>query len=134
MLLYLYSEAGSFAVLDLHALPLGLTAQKLVFVAFLAAFAVKVPMRPVHNWLPPEPYRSAAYAVRAAPATRIVADGDVVDLGDRHFEVLMPRAVRPAVSPSGKPPPASCSRATSCTTALWSKTPGTPAPAITTPA
>ena len=39
-LLYLYSGAGSFAVLDLHALPLGLTAQKLVFVAFLAAFAV----------------------------------------------------------------------------------------------
>ena len=51
-LLYLYSEAGSFAVLDLHALPLGLTAQKLVFVAFLAAFAVKVPMWPVHTWLP----------------------------------------------------------------------------------
>ena len=51
-LLYLYSEAGSFAVLDLHALPLGLTAQTLVFVAFLAAFAVKVPMWPVHTWLP----------------------------------------------------------------------------------
>ena len=48
-LLYLYSEAGSFAVLDLHALPLGLTAQKL---AFPAAFAVKVPMWPVHTWLP----------------------------------------------------------------------------------
>ena len=51
-LLYLYSEAGSFAVLDLHALPLGLTAQTLVFLAFLAAFAVKVPMWPVHTWLP----------------------------------------------------------------------------------
>ena len=51
-LLYLYSEAGSFAVLDLHALPLGLTAQKLVFLAFLVAFAVKVPMWPVHTWLP----------------------------------------------------------------------------------
>ena len=51
-LLYLYSEAGSFAVLDLHGQPLGLTAQKLVFIAFFVAFAVKVPMWPVHTWLP----------------------------------------------------------------------------------
>ena len=51
-LLYLYSEAGSFAVLDLHEQPLGLTAQKLVFIAFFVAFAVKVPMWPVHTWLP----------------------------------------------------------------------------------
>lgn len=47
--------------------------------------------------LPPEPYRSAAYAVRAAPATRIVADGDVIDLGDRHFEILH----TPGHSPGG---------------------------------
>ena len=51
-LLYLYSEAGSFAVFDLHEQPLGLTAQKLVFIAFFVAFAVKVPMWPVHTWLP----------------------------------------------------------------------------------
>ena len=51
-LLYLYSEAGSFAVLDLHEQPLGLTAQKLLFIAFFVAFAVKVPMWPVHTWLP----------------------------------------------------------------------------------
>ena len=51
-LLYLYSEAGSFAILDLHHLPLGLEAQILVFLAFLVAFAVKVPMWPVHTWLP----------------------------------------------------------------------------------
>ena len=51
-LLYLYSEGGSFAILDLHRLPLGLTAQILVFIAFLVAFAVKVPMWPVHTWLP----------------------------------------------------------------------------------
>ncbi len=38
LVVLLYSEAGSFAVLDLHALPLGLTAQKLVFLAFLVAF------------------------------------------------------------------------------------------------
>ena len=51
-LLYLYSQAGSFYLLDLHALPLPLAAQKLVFIAFLLAFAVKIPMWPVHTWLP----------------------------------------------------------------------------------
>lgn len=85
--------------------------------------------------LPPEPYRSAAYAVRAAPATRIVADGDVIDLGDRHFEILH----TPGHSPGG--------------IALWEAATGilfsgdvvydgplledacaTPAPAMTTPA
>jgi glyoxylase-like metal-dependent hydrolase (beta-lactamase superfamily II) len=38
--------------------------------------------------LPPGDYTSAAYAVTPAPATRILADGDVIDLGDRHFEVM----------------------------------------------
>ncbi len=38
--------------------------------------------------LPPAPYRSDDYIVASAPATRILADGDVVDLGDRRFEVL----------------------------------------------
>ena len=47
--------------------------------------------------LPPEPYRSTAYAVRGAPATRIVADGDIIDLGDRCFEVLH----TPGHSPGG---------------------------------
>ena len=51
-LLYLYSESGSFEILALHDIPLGLTAQTLIFVAFLIAFAVKVPMWPVHTWLP----------------------------------------------------------------------------------
>ena len=50
--LYLYAEAGSFRILDFHAVPLDLTAQILIFLAFLAAFAVKVPMWPVHTWLP----------------------------------------------------------------------------------
>src|SRR5947207_1376950 len=51
--LYLYNQAGgSFAVLDFHKVPLSLTAQTLLFVAFLLAFAVKVPMWPVHTWLP----------------------------------------------------------------------------------
>jgi len=51
-LLYLYSQANSFNILDMHALSLPLTAQLLVFIAFLLAFAVKVPMWPVHTWLP----------------------------------------------------------------------------------
>ena len=51
-LLYLYGKAGSFAVLDWHKLPLSLEAQKWLFFGFLFAFAVKVPMWPVHTWLP----------------------------------------------------------------------------------
>lgn len=51
-LLYLYSQSNSFEILDYHQLKLGLTAQILIFIAFLLAFAVKVPMWPVHTWLP----------------------------------------------------------------------------------
>src|SRR5258706_5529590 len=51
--LYLYQKSGgSFAVLDYHKLPLPLNAQILLFFAFFMAFAVKVPMWPVHTWLP----------------------------------------------------------------------------------
>ncbi|MEQ8664122.1 MAG: MBL fold metallo-hydrolase [Rhodospirillales bacterium] len=38
--------------------------------------------------LPPEPYTSTEYAVKRAPATRLIDEGDIVDLGDRVFEVL----------------------------------------------
>jgi NADH-quinone oxidoreductase subunit M len=50
--IYLYNKAGSFEILDFHQLPLTLEAQKLLFIAFLLAFSVKVPMWPVHTWLP----------------------------------------------------------------------------------
>jgi len=51
--LYLYQKSGgSFSVLDYHKLPLPLNAQILLFIAFFMAFAVKVPMWPVHTWLP----------------------------------------------------------------------------------
>ncbi|TJZ75631.1 NADH-quinone oxidoreductase subunit M [Chitiniphilus eburneus] len=51
--IYLYYQAGgSFEIQDFHRLPLGMTAQALVLVAFFFAFAVKVPMWPVHTWLP----------------------------------------------------------------------------------
>lgn len=51
-LIWLYLQGGSFAVADLHQLPLSLNSQIWVFLAFLIAFAVKVPMWPVHTWLP----------------------------------------------------------------------------------
>jgi NADH-quinone oxidoreductase subunit M len=52
-LLYLYNRSGgSFSILDWHKLPLPLGAQMLLFFGLLFAFAVKVPMWPVHTWLP----------------------------------------------------------------------------------
>ena len=52
-LIYLYYKSGgSFDILTWHKLPLPMSAQTLLFFAFFAAFAVKVPMWPVHTWLP----------------------------------------------------------------------------------
>ena len=52
-IIYLYLKSGhSFDITTWHSLPLPLHVQKLVFLAFLTAFAVKVPMWPVHTWLP----------------------------------------------------------------------------------
>lgn len=51
-LLYMYGQADSFAIADFHMLPLDSTAQTLIFMAFFLAFAVKIPMWPVHTWLP----------------------------------------------------------------------------------
>ncbi len=52
-LLYLYFQSGgSFEILTWHRVGLSMTAQTLLFVAFFFAFAVKVPMWPVHTWLP----------------------------------------------------------------------------------
>jgi NADH-quinone oxidoreductase subunit M len=52
-LVYLYFKSGgSFDILAWHKLPLPLPAQALLFFAFFAAFSVKVPMWPVHTWLP----------------------------------------------------------------------------------
>jgi NADH-quinone oxidoreductase subunit M len=51
-LVFLFLKAGSFSILDWHQLPLSMNEQTLIFFAFLFAFAVKVPMWPVHTWLP----------------------------------------------------------------------------------
>jgi len=50
--IYLYYVSESFAILDWYRLPLSLGVQVLIFVAFFLSFAVKVPMWPVHTWLP----------------------------------------------------------------------------------
>ena len=51
--LYLYNVSeSSFSIVDWHALPIAHTTQILLFIAFFSAFAVKVPMVPVHTWLP----------------------------------------------------------------------------------
>lgn len=51
-LIYLYLQSDSMEILRFHTVQLGLHAQILIFIAFLLAFAVKVPMWPVHTWLP----------------------------------------------------------------------------------
>jgi len=50
--LYLRVVVGSFSIADFYAAPLSMPIQMLIFFAFLLAFAVKVPMWPVHTWLP----------------------------------------------------------------------------------
>jgi NADH-quinone oxidoreductase subunit M len=51
-IIYLYYQAGSFDILAWHNQKLAHLPQILIFLAFLAAFSVKVPMWPVHTWLP----------------------------------------------------------------------------------
>src|SRR5256885_327255 len=51
-LIYMYVKGGSYAIASLQALPLTLIEQRWIFLALLLAFAVKVPMFPVHTWLP----------------------------------------------------------------------------------
>src|SRR5579863_2595733 len=51
-LIYMYVKAGQYSIASLQALPLTLIEQRWIFGAFFLAFAVKVPMFPVHTWLP----------------------------------------------------------------------------------
>jgi NADH-quinone oxidoreductase subunit M len=51
-LVYMYLQAGDYSIASFHELRLGMNEQILIFLAFLLAFAVKVPMFPVHTWLP----------------------------------------------------------------------------------
>ena len=60
-------------------------------------FADKYVTDEIFTALPPAPYLSTEYAVKSTPAARILHDGDRVDLGDRHFEVIH----TPGHSPGG---------------------------------
>ena len=51
-LIYMYVKAGDYSIASFQALPLTLVEQRYIFIAFFLAFAVKVPMFPVHTWLP----------------------------------------------------------------------------------
>ncbi len=51
-MIYMYVQAGTYDIATFHDLPLTLTEQYWIFLAFFAAFAVKIPMFPVHTWLP----------------------------------------------------------------------------------
>jgi NADH-quinone oxidoreductase subunit M len=51
-LIYMYVKVGDYAIASFQALPLTRLEQRWIFIAFLLAFAVKVPMWPVHTWLP----------------------------------------------------------------------------------
>ncbi len=60
-------------------------------------FADKYVSDEIFTALPPAPYLSAEYAVQAAPSTGTIDDGDIIDLGDRHFDVIH----TPGHSPGG---------------------------------
>ena len=51
-LIYLYIQSGTWSILEWHDFPLALSVQTWLFLGFLAAFSVKIPMWPVHTWLP----------------------------------------------------------------------------------
>ena len=51
-IIYLYMKTGSYLISDFYEVSLSLNQQILIFLAFLFAFAVKIPMWPVHTWLP----------------------------------------------------------------------------------
>jgi NADH-quinone oxidoreductase subunit M len=91
-LIYLYYKSGgSFDILAWHRLPLSMPAQVLIFFAFFFAFAVKVPMWPVHTWLPDA-------HVEAPTAGSVILAGVLLKMGGYGFirfsVTLMPEATQ----------------------------------------
>jgi NADH-quinone oxidoreductase subunit M len=88
-LIYMYLKSGSFSILDFHLLPLTMTEQVLIFIAFLMAFAVKVPMWPVHTWLPDARLRFPAFQpadyTGCQPCARLVDYRHVIDRHCLHW-------------------------------------------------
>src|ERR1700704_6107572 len=77
-LIYMYVKGGSYSIAGLQALPLTLVEQRWIFVALLLAFAVKVPMFPVHTWLPDA-------HVEAATGGSVVPAADTLQVGGCGF-------------------------------------------------
>ncbi|MEJ2553685.1 MAG: NADH-quinone oxidoreductase subunit M, partial [Gammaproteobacteria bacterium] len=78
-ILYLFFQSDSFAIADFYKLPLSLHEQVWLFLAFLLAFSVKVPMWPVHTWLPDAHVEAptGGSVIRAAIMLKLGADGFV---------------------------------------------------------
>ena len=79
-LIYLYLKAGSYELAVFQRMPLTLTEQRYIFLAFVSAFAVKVPMWPVHTWLPDA-------HVEAPTGGSVILDRKSTRLNSSHFQV-----------------------------------------------
>jgi NADH-quinone oxidoreductase subunit M len=77
-LIYLYLKAGDYSLAAFQQLPLTLIEQRWIFLAFLLAFAVKVPMFPVHTWLPDA-------HVEAPTAGSVILAGILLKMGGYGF-------------------------------------------------
>ncbi len=82
-LIYLYLKAGTYELAVFQGMPLTLTEQTFIFLAFFAAFAVKVPMWPVHTWLPDA-------HVEAPTGGSVVLGGDHAQDGRVRLPALLP--------------------------------------------
>src|SRR5208283_4314608 len=77
-LIYLYLKAGTYELAVFQGMPLTQTEQTFIFLAFFAAFAVKVPMWPVHTWLPDA-------HVEAPTAGSVILAGVLLKMGGYGF-------------------------------------------------